>query len=205
MTGAEIITKFELYMDDTTELSADEELDLVNKIYQRVSEMLPWEQLKKAYSGTASGTTLALPTRFSHIVENYNYSSDAEYGGAPVVFIGTEYQPYKLISWSDRRRYREHSGHAYVDIANSNLVFTVDPGAKAVEYDYIEYPADLATGTSPWFPSRFHDAIYHGMCVDDFVIQQSEKAKSYRGEHQKAFEDYIADMKLWNARLVQMT
>lgn len=206
MLASEIIKKFELYMDDTTELSSDEELDLLNKKYQMISAELPWEQLKKAYSGTTDGsTTLSLPTRFSYIVNNQNYSDDSQYASGPVIYIGSNYDPYPLISFSDRRRYRTKSGYAYLDIANSNLVFTVAPSSgKAVEYDYIEYPADLTTSTSPWLPSRFHDWLYHEMCIDDFVIQQSEKARSYRDEHKKAAEEYRASARQWNANLIQM-
>ena len=177
----------------------------MDKIYQRVSAIYNWESLKKAYSGTASGTTLALATRFSHFVENDNYSSDNEYAEGPVVFIGTDYTPYKIVSFSDRRRYRDQSGIVYLDLPNSNLVFTVDPGSKAVEYDYIETPAELTTTTDTfWIPDRFTPIIYHGMCVDDFVIQQSEKARSYRDENLNTYNMYLNDMKSWNFKLIQM-
>lgn len=206
MTGQEIITKFELYMDDTTELSSDEELDLLNKVYQEVSAEKPWESLKKAHSATADGTVnVSLPTRFQQFVENYNYSTDSEYANGPVVFIGSNYEPYKIISFSDRRQYRDHSGYAYLDLANSNLVFTVAPSSgEAVEFDYIETPADLTTATSPWIPDRFQHILFHKMCVDDFIIQQSEKARSYKSENEKKANDYLESMGAWNARLIQM-
>lgn len=47
MLASEIIAKFELYVDDSTELSTQEELDLLNKVYQKVADDRPWEILKK--------------------------------------------------------------------------------------------------------------------------------------------------------------
>ena len=207
MTAAEIITKFELYMDDTTELSSTEELALLNKIYQRVSAIYPWESLKTAYSGTTDGTAnLALPARFSQLTENDQYSENGQYGAGPVIYVGTDYAPYKVVSWSDRRNYRDQSNVAFLDVANDNLVFAQAPGSgKAVEFDYIETPADLTLSDTPWLPTRFQDVIYHGMCIDDFVIQQSEKALSYRNEHLANFNMYLSDMKSWNFKLLQMS
>ena len=205
-TVADSIRDFELYMDDTTELSEAEEIRLVDKIYQRVSYLIPWERLKKEYSGTASGTTLSLPARFAYIVENDNYTENGQYGAGPVVYIGSERAPWKVVSFSDRRNYRERNGYAWVDIANDNLVFSADPGAKAVEFDYIEYPTTLSATTDElWIPDRFAPIVYHGMCIDDFVIQQSEKARSYRDEHLANYNMYLNDMKSWNYNLVQLT
>lgn len=204
MTKQEIITKFELYLDDMTELSSQEQSDLFDKIYNRVNTDRPWEGTKKEYSGTASGVTLSLPSDFLYLTENNNYTDSSELAGRPVIFVGSDYSPYQVVSWSDRRQYRNRSNVAWIDWANSNLVFASDPGSKAVEYDYHGQKAALADDESPWFPVEFHDVIYHGMCVDDFIIQQSEKARSYQDEHEKQYKEYIRNMALWNSRLIQM-
>ena len=205
MTALDIITKFEEYMDDTTELSSAEELDLLNKIYQRVSYLIPWESLKKVYtsSGAIGGTTDTLPPRFGYLIENDNYTANGEYGTGPVIYVGEKLTPFKVVSFSDRRNYRNQNNYAYLDVANNNLVFTKSPG-DIIEYDYIEYPPDLTTGDTPWIPERFQHILYHGMCIDDFIIQQSEKARSYRNEHLANFNMYLTDMKSWNNSLVQM-
>jgi|15BtaG_2_1085339.scaffolds.fasta_scaffold00263_8 hypothetical protein len=204
MTAANIIKKFELFMDDTTELSSDEALDLVNKVYQFVCMQNEWAFLHKEFSGTQSTSVdyIALPSDFAYVASNRNYSDITAYEASnPVVFVGTEYSPVKIVSYADRRQYLNQDGYAYVDLDNDRLVFTKQPAsAKSVEFDYHAVPTDLTTSTSPVFPDRFHDVIYHGMCVDDFIIQQSDKAKSYARENDAKYNTYLDSMIMWNSR-----
>ena len=67
MLTSELITKFELYVDDGTELSSQEELDLANKIYYSICNYRPWEWLKKTVTGTISSGTITLPTDFAYM------------------------------------------------------------------------------------------------------------------------------------------
>ena len=69
-----IIKRFELYVDDGTELSTSEELDLLNKIYREVWTDRPWESSKKPFSGVINGTTINLPDDFAYICENARYT-----------------------------------------------------------------------------------------------------------------------------------
>jgi len=206
MIASDIITKFELFMDDTTDLSSTEELDLLNKIYFRVCMERPWEFLKKAFSGTTSSSVsyVTLPSDFSFLTQNYNYT-DASYSASrPVVFVGTTYRPYEVVSWSDRRQYRDQDGYCYIDIANGLLYFTLQPtAAEAVEFDYASLPTALTLSDTPVIPSRFHDMLYHGMCVEDNVIQQSDRAKSYLPENQQAYKRYFDDLCYFNSMLIQ--
>lgn len=207
MTKAEIITKFHLYMDDTSELSSEEEEELFDKIYSKVMTDRPWEISKNEATGTLSISVpyVALPERFAYVVENANYTENNSYASGPVVFVGTGRTPYKIVSWSDRGQYLNRDGYAYIDIRNSRLVFTKQPtSAASYSFDYVEFPETLLTTESPVFPSDYHHVIFHGMCVDDFIIQQSDKAKSYAVENQAKYQGYIDDMAIWNARLVQL-
>ena len=70
---------------------------------------------------------------------------------------------------------------------------------KFDEFDYIYTPDDLAIGDSPVFPIRYHEGIYHGMATDQFIIEQSEKAFSYRDENIGLYNDYLTDMNYWNS------
>lgn len=209
MTSAELIAKFELYVDDGTELSTAEELSLLNKIYHKVCDDRPWEFLKKTATGTTSTTVpyIALPSDFGYIAENYSYTDDSvstQINSAPkVIFVGTSYSPYYIINFSDRRQYLNKKGYAYVDIVNSRLVFTAQPTtAEAIEYDYIHIPTDLIISTSPIFPARFHDVIYHGMATDDYSIQQFDKSRSYADENTIKYNDYMKSMAYWNSQLL---
>lgn len=210
MTKTQIITKFELFMDDSSDLSSSEESDLFDKWYAIVCNDRPWEFLKKSASGTVSTSNpyVSLPADFGHLTSNANSTESSYEASNPVVFIskdgGTTFAPYKVVSWSDRRQYRNQDGYCYLDIPNSRLYFTLQPtGAWSYEFDYKSFPTALASGDSPAFPSQFHDIIYHGMCSDDFVIQQSDKAKSYKAENEEKFSILKNQMALWNANLIQ--
>lgn len=206
MTGADIITSFELQVDDMTELSSTEELNLLNAVYQEIMGSRAWEITKKQGTGTQSTSVpyIALPTDFHSLALNHSYTDRGAYGERPVVFVGSGYDPYQVVSWSDRRQYRTKSNVCYIDIVNSRLYFTVQPtSALAIEFDYHSVPADLATNTSPVFPSRFHKMLAFAMAVDDSILQMSDKAKSYAPENKARLEKYLEDMEYWDASLQQ--
>lgn len=207
MTAAEIITKFELYLDDTTELSTQEELDLLNKVYRFWNSSHTWEGTKSEFSGTTSTSvaTVALPDDFLYLTANNNFTDASEEAGRPVVFRGTDYAPIKVVSWSDRRQYRNNNNYAYIDYANSTLAFTATPTkVEAIEYDYHAQKADLTLTDTPWFPAEYHDGLFHFMAADDFMIQQAPKMKSYAAENTNAALDILNNAKLWNSQLVQI-
>lgn len=207
MTKAEIITKAQLYLDDTSELSDQEFSDLFDKMYRKINRMVPWEGTKSEGTGTTSTSLpyISLPSDFLFLTANANHTDSSYEAGRPVVYRGSDYSEYPVVSWSDRRQYRNHDGYAYVDFANSRLYFTKQPTvAEAVEFDYHAQQTALTDNDSPWFPAEYHDAIYHYMVSDDFMIQQSDKAKSYGPENWRAAEDIMDEMKYWNAQLVQM-
>lgn len=179
-------------MDDTSELSGDEEFALANKVYKTIWTDRPWVFAQKAYAGTTSGSaTLSLPSDISFVINKK-------------VFVGPTSAEYELVPWADRREYTNKSGYCWLDHVNSNLVFSVTPDTGlAVDYDYVFMPSDLTTGQSWAFPTGINqDIIYHGMCVDNFIIQQSEKAKSYAKENQEKYEAYLKDIAYWNAQRV---
>lgn len=206
MIASEIITKFELQNDDMTDLSSDEELYLLNKIYLKVCTERPWEFLKKEFAGTTtSDAFISLPSDFAYLTQNYNYTDSSYEASRPVVFVGSAFSPYQVVSWSDRRQYRDKSGFCYIDIANNRLYFTLAPGTGlAVEFDYSSVPPTLTASDTPLIPSRFVDILYHGMCVEDSVIQQSDKAKSYAQENNQMYKRIFDDMSYWNSQLIQI-
>jgi hypothetical protein len=149
---------------------------------------------------------ITLPTDFSHLIEN-DQATDNTVGidnnAVPkVIYVGSSYTPYQVVNWSDRRKYLNQSGYAYLDMVNLRLYFTVQPtSADSYEFDYIKTPDTLTTGSTPAFPSRFHDILYHGMAVDDDIILRFPKAQSYAPENQSKYASYLSDMTMWNANL----
>jgi hypothetical protein len=211
LTAQDIITKFELYTSDMTELSSAEELDLVNKIYKQILADMAWEFLKKEHTATvvAGATSVALPSDFSYVISNNQSSevgNDEPYAKVVFVFTGsnpTSPQAYPVVNWDDRRAYRNLSGYCWVDMQSNTLKFS-DPnglpsGVTSVEFDYIYDPDDLALADSPVFPAKFHDMIFHGMVVDDNIIQLSDKARAYSAENQGRYLSILSSMRWWNS------
>jgi hypothetical protein len=206
MTKSETISKFNLYIDDTSELSSTEESDLYDKIYNKIFTARPWEFAKKQFTGSTDGTSyVSLPSDFAYLVANNNHTESSYESERPVVFVGSNYDIYKVVSWSDRRQYRNKSNYCWIDLANSRLEFSVSPASgQNVEFDYVFVPTPLTSGQSPLVSHIISDMIYHGMCVDSFIIQQSQKAKSYQEENQNYYNDYFRDLAYHNSNLIQM-
>lgn len=203
----EIITNFETYVDDSTELSSAEELTLANKIYRMVLNDRPWSFLKKEFSGTTSTTVpyISLPSDFKYIISNYNYTDNTietvQRASPVVVFVGTAYTPYRVVNWSDRRQYRNQNDVCYIDPVTNRLYFTVQPtSVQTVEFDYIYKPDNLTLTTRPVWDSDFDFIITHGMASDDYIIQQFDKAKSYEKENRALYQKYLLDMQYNDAQ-----
>lgn len=196
MTTQEIITRFELQVDDSSELSSAEELALAIEVYNDISNDRPWEWLKTTATGTTSILVnyIALPVDFREMSQNLENQS--------VVFVGTDYEIYKVIPFSSRRNYREQDGFCYIDIPNQRLVFTKQPTeAKVIEYDYIANPVDLTVTTSPIFNAKFHNIISYGMAGKFNPIEQTEKDKSYQNENQIEYYKLLTDMRFEDSNL----
>jgi len=202
MLTSAIISKFSLYVDDGTELSSAEELDLANKIYRVVCNFRPWEWLKAVSTNPIVNNAITLPSDFGYMSAN-NQSTDSSVNNealtAPkVIFVGTNLTPVKLINFSDRRQY-QNKNVAYINPTDSKIYFITTQTDSVAEFDYIKVPADLTLSTSPIFPAQFHDIIYHGMASDDYMIQQFDKARSYANENQAKYNSILKDMGFSNA------
>jgi hypothetical protein len=193
MITSAIIDNFEVYVDDGTELSSGEELNLANKIYRQVCNYRPWEWLKKPISGSIVAGEITLPTDFNYIPSNVQ--SDGSKG----IYLGSNLDYCPMVSFSERRGRKDNV--CYIDPSDSKIKFIITPTETTYEMDYIKVPADLTLATSPIFPSQFHDIIYHGMATDDYMIQQFDKARSYKNENEAKYTSILKDMSYANAML----
>lgn len=224
LTAEQIIENFELQVNDITELSSSEELDLLNRVYIKTCADRDYEFLKKEANGAistdANGAFIQLPTDFSHIPINNNYTDNSigsDNNAAPkVIFIlnGTSLIPYQVINWSDRKQYANRSGFVYVDFT-SNLVtfpngilrFTGGTGGipqfTSYTYDYIKVPPLLAAGDYPLMPGKFHYMFQFKMATENDVLQLSPKAQSFQVDNEEKYQEYKEDLDFWNAQFFQ--
>ena len=197
MLTSAIIARFNVQVDDASELSSDEELALAQETYDEVCSDRPWEWLKSEYSGTTSTSVpyIALPADFRELSPNKNQES--------IIFVGSDYREYKVVPFSSRREYRDMSGFCYIDIPNQRLYFTKQPTtAEAVEYDYIKIPDALTTATAPVVTTnQFGNLIAYGMARRFPSIEQAEKGMSYSSENMMEYERILTVLQKEDANI----
>lgn len=197
MTSDNIIERFHLQVDDSSEMSTSEEFALLNQVYTDVQNDRPWEWLKATATGTTSTSVpyIALPSDFKEMAPNKD--------NVTVVFVGTQYAEYIVIPFASRRNYRNQNGFCYIDVPNQRLYFTLQPTvAEAIEYDYIKVAATLTTGTSPLVTSdQFGTMIAYGMAEKFAPIEQSNKATSYSPENRVTYSSMLSDFATQDAQI----
>lgn len=185
----DIISKFELFIGDSTELSTTEEVDLVQKVCTKIYNSDEWEFLKKEATGTINGTEISQPSDFDR-----NLSVQR-------IYIGTNKREFIQVPFDRRREFDNQNGYFYYDARQGKFIFTVAQN-DTYSYDYLYIPetVDLVS-SNPVMPVRFWDMIYHGMCLDSDIINLSDKARSYAQVNEAKYASLLADMQSWNKKL----
>ena len=199
LTGQQIIDRFELYTDDTTELSSVEELILANDKLRVIFMEQPWEFLRRSKKGAVeSDGKITVPTDFDEFMENYSEDATLNEPLQKVVFIGSN--PYHVIPMGQR----SSSGLGNVcwfDPSDNKINFAQSPGAGAsYEFDYKTSPDDITVGTTPKLPPEYHPMVVFAMLIDEEIIQKSEKARSNMQDNAIQYQRYMKNMKLRDAR-----
>lgn len=210
MTATEIITTFELQVNDITELSAAEELSILNRVYRKICSSKPWEFLKTTATGTvltdATGSYITMPTDFAFFIENAQFTDNTvayqNNASAKVIFIvqNNAYVPYQVVNFSDRRQYYNRGNYVYLDLANSKIRFTYTPVGTSYEFDYIKVPITLTVNLTPVIPTQFQEVLVYAMAVENDILQLSPKATSYAAENQAKYQMWLDDMSYHNAQ-----
>lgn len=197
MIASDIIERFQLQVDDSSELSSAEELALLNEVYVDVCNDREWEWLKATATGSTSTSVpyIALPADFKQVVPNKDNRS--------VVFVGTDFQEYLIIPFSSRRDHRDQDGYCYIDSVNQRLYFTLQPtSVKAIEYDYIKRPTALIASTAPIVTTdQFGNLIAYGMAAKFNPIEQTDKSVSYQKENRVEYLRILSDLQLEDANI----
>lgn len=201
MTGTEIIEKFELYTDDTTELSPEEEIDLANRVLHQIYDELPWEFLRKEYSTTVASSAVAIAADFDYPMVNYTEDNTSDVPDTKVLYIGTDKSVYPIVPMGSRYGATKQGNWCYYNPTTTKFEFVTAPtnGETAV-YDYKYVPTDITTATSPVLPTNAHMMVVFGMLIDDEIIQKSEKARSNVPENTRAYNKLMSQLRARNAR-----
>jgi hypothetical protein len=201
LTGQQIIERFELYTDDTTDLSSDEELILANDKLRLVYMEQPWEFLRRKKAGVIeSDGKITLSSDFDEFLENF--SDDAAYGEPvmKVVYIGSQKAPYLVVPMGQRNA-NSFSNVCWIDPSDGKINFAQSPGVGAsYEYDYKTSPDDITVSTSPKIPAEYHPMIVFSMLIDEDIIKKSEKARSNMQDNAVQYQRYLKNLKLRDAR-----
>lgn len=196
---SDIIARYNLQVDDASELSTDEELALANEVYFDVCNDRPWEWLKSTFTDVTSTTLpyINLPANFKELAHNRDNRS--------VIFIGADMNEYKVVPFSSRRDYYNQDGFCYIDIPNQRLYFMKQPTeVKSIEFDYIKYPISLTLSTEPLFTSTYHPIIAYGMAAKFTNIEQQSKGKnnsSYQKENQIEYNNFMSNLRMEDSNI----
>lgn len=188
-TTQDIISKFELFIGDSTELSTTEEVDLVQKVCTKIYNSDEWEFLKKEATGTINGTEISQPSDFDR-----NLSVQR-------IYIGTNKREFIQVPFDRRREFDNQNGYFYYDARQGKFIFTVAQNdTYSFDYLYIPDAVDLVS-SNPVMPVRFYDMVYHAMCLDSDIINLSDKARSYAQVNEAKYASILADMQSWNKKI----
>ena len=201
LTGQQIIERFELYTDDTTDLSSDEELTLANDKLRLVYMEQPWEFLRRKKTGSVeSDGKITVPTDFDELMENYSEDPTISEPLLKVIFIRSQRSPYFFVPMGQRNA-NQFSNVCWIDPSDGKINFAQSPGTGAsYEFDYKTSPDDIAVGTSPKLPPEYHPMIVFLMLIDEEIIKKSEKARSSMQENAVQYQKYLKNLKLRDAR-----
>lgn len=189
-TPAEIIRQFEVYVDDLTELSTDEEYALLNKILRTIYANRNWEFLRKQATVVFTEPNAGqLPNDFMSLMENYEDEIR--------VFIGS--YPYEVISMKDKRG-NSYKTAFYIDLAENKIKCTQDIGiGTTVDFDYKYLPEKIKTtdaedASAIVLPEIVRHYLPQIMAIDDDIIQKTEGGRSNIKLNIMSAKDLLTDL-----------
>lgn len=197
MTGQDIINKFEMHTDDTTELSSQEELELANAKLRFIYDLQAWEFLRKNKTGTVAAAGIVVPTDFLHCMVNYSEDMTSNLPDTAVVYLGGN--PYKLIPMGMRNS-SPITNVCWYNPSNRTIEFKENMAGQSYEFDYKYLPDDITVSTEPVLPTSHYIVVY-AMLIDDDVIQKTDKARSNIVENTNAYGQQLSNLKSYNSKL----
>ena len=202
MQPDDIIKQFEVYVDDLTELSTEEEYALLTKVLNSIFNDRSWEFLRKTASvTTTTSKTAPLPADFVSVMNNYSENPYNSIPEIPVAYVGGI--PYRFIAKGTATQ-KAGGNYATIDLVNKTIEFLCEIGAgKVVTFDYKYQPSPITSNASPIaLPYVAHRYLGQVMAIDDDIIQKTEKARSNLQSNSVARAQMLRDLAHYNARFL---
>lgn len=196
LTGQQLIDRFNLLIDQQSDLSDTETLRLAQESINEILSERPWMFLVKSETGvlTVGDTEFDLPTDFKEL------ESNAE-DNQKILYVGDNASKYLFIDRFRRKDYLDTRGYAFIDYRTLKLVVTKsEESEKGYEFDYIYNPEPITFETSPVIPSNYHEMIVKLMAYKWASIDQTQRNFSYAQENRVAYENDLSSMQIEDAR-----
>lgn len=196
MLAIDIISKFDTYTDDMSELTPGGKLDLLNNKWHWLQRQRKWQwTIRQAQVLIVNGVIL-LPGDFRGLLPNENENS---FNYPHTFYVGNNFYP--IYRSSQRNRYRDLP---YLDTVNKTIVVPAASGITGTaSFDYFAWMPNLEEDTDldDYLDEQYQHILYYKMATEHSIIDQSEKARSYAPENNTLATEILEDMELEDAEL----
>lgn len=216
MIASTLITNFNTYSDDNSELATTEIINVINKCLRKIVGERPWNFCKLPISATTdSNGYITLPTDFSQVAPNWAQDSTIWRPDTAVVYVGDPKIVFPIIPQDLAIQanfgqiyypvggfYNLINQYAYIDYANNRLVVNNQPNTTCY-YSYKNFLPDITatTDTIP-LPHDYVDVLLYAMLVDDTMIQKIDALKNLLTTNNNMYQEYLSNLRVWDSSLL---
>lgn len=209
----EVITKFELFTDDTTELSTDEEISVGNTALIAISKEQPWEFLRTEFNGVVgSDGAVAVPADFVHFMNNWSDDNTSDIPTTKVVFVGGIRTPCFIIPRGGRNNLDRSANGVYggrnvcwFNNTTRKIEFAtgVAPVGAAVSFDYSAFITEITdVNDEIALPNGHSDLLVYSMLITDEFIQKFPSARSQVQGWATLYQQALSRLKAEDSRFI---
>tara|TARA_R110000851_G_scaffold262727_1_gene415222 strand:- start:363 stop:953 length:591 start_codon:yes stop_codon:yes gene_type:complete len=184
MQTEKVINKFRVWVDDASELSIEEELDLAHEKLDEILGERTWSFLKKTASVDIVNSEVILPEDFKYVIkvglpEDYLY---VKVGNVKV----------RIVALEDRFEWGTTTV-AYIDYSESKIKFNQSISGIA-EFDYIMESSELSMDSVVIGPRSMGYAVARLMARDFYTLDQTENGRSQYQSNEMAYQKLLDQM-----------
>lgn len=189
MTGTELKELTESILDGQT-IDTDFFYQLLNIVKTKLEEQRVWQYLKKSTNpGVASSSAIDL-SALTDFAEDYK------------VMVGTNHE-YTPVPFEEKYNFARTSGRYYIDWANMQmyLLGSSIPNDQLYIF-YKRFTPEIAAGTSPVFPTRFHPILsYYVAAYFQGAVDSDDVFARMSPENRAAALELERAMKQWDSSI----